>query len=510
MTFQSLSASGVSFSILLSLLKSVSALPAPAARGTGQFPPANSTASSIEWDACPSEAGYPERFECATFSVPIDWDEPSGAHFDLGMVKLPATPSNTSTKVGSLFINPGGPGGSAVRTVAGIALGLFPTEGLLEAFDIIGLDPRGVGLSHQVQCNMSILSERVTLFPQNEEQFNALVDKNRRLGESCRELTGPLFEHVDTISTAKDHEAVRVALDDGPMNFLGLSYGSQLGTQYAALFPDNIRTLALDGILLHSQNEASNLIIEATAYEMGMKHFFDWAGTNDLSVLKGRDVAAVWTALLANATEKPLPALSCNNTECQSEVTTEDLLFNAHRFLTVSGARKPGVGGSWEVLSQALLNATQGDASTLSNLMVPDLISLFAIGCLDWTHSKTSVSEMLAAQAMVDELAPFTRGATIMWQAQHACMGWPVEVKNPPKKLHVETEATILVSSPTLDPNTGMPFALGLMEELENAVQLFRKGDGHTSFPLGGETTAIMTEYLVTGKAPEAGIIVNS
>ncbi|KAF2847197.1 alpha/beta-hydrolase [Plenodomus tracheiphilus IPT5] len=427
------------------------------------------------------------------------------------MIKLPATLSNVTARVGPAFINPGGPGGSAVQTVVGIALGLFSTERLRESFDIIGVDPRGVGLSHQIKCNMTIFAERVSLFPQTEEEFATLVDKNRRLGESCRELTGPLFEHLDTISSAKDHEAVRVALNEGPMNFLGVSYGSQLGAQYAALFPNNIRTLTLDGILLHSQNEASNLIIEATSYEVGMKHYFDWATTNDLSVLKGQDVAAIWTELLANATEKPIPALSCNNIDCYSEVTAEDLLFNAHRLVAFAGERRPGLGGSWEVLSQALLNSTQGDASTLSSLLaIPEAINLPAIGCLDWTHFTTSVSEVLAAQAMLDAYAPFTRGATTMWQLQHACIGWPFEVKNPPKKLEIKTEATVLVSSPTSDPNTGMPWALGLMEEIENAVLLVREGDGHTSFLLGGETAEIMSEYLITGKAPAAGIITKS
>jgi pimeloyl-ACP methyl ester carboxylesterase len=108
-----------------------------------------------------------------------------------------------------------------------------------------------------------------------EEQFAALYHNNTRLGESCRGLTGPLLEHVDTISAAKDHEAVRVALGNEPMNFLGLSYGSQIGVQYISLFPENVRTLALDAIVQHSQSEAANIHIDTSSYEHVLKHFFE-------------------------------------------------------------------------------------------------------------------------------------------------------------------------------------------------------------------------------------------
>ena len=215
-------------------------------------------------EACPAELELPETLQCATLSIPIDWDTPYGEHFDLGLVKLPATPSNTTSKVGSLFLNPGGPGGRASSFVATVAGGVFQSDALFASFDLIGLDPRGVGLSHQVECDVSIYAERVSMFPTSNEEYDALVDKNRRLGESCLELTGPLLEHLDTISAAKDHEAVRIALGNEPMNFVGLSYGSQLGAQYAALFPDNIRTLALDGITQHSQGEAANILVETS------------------------------------------------------------------------------------------------------------------------------------------------------------------------------------------------------------------------------------------------------
>ena len=185
--------------LLASFITSSLAAPLPSNTSSPCFPPKGSVASTIEWAACPSDAEFPESMLCATYSVPINWDEPEGEHFDLGLVKLPAAPSNTTSKVGSLFVNPGGPGGSAVELVVAVAGGAVQSEVILASFDFIGLDPRGVGLSGQIKCDPEIFAERVSLFPKTQEEYDALEDKNKRLGASCRELTGPLLEHVDTI-----------------------------------------------------------------------------------------------------------------------------------------------------------------------------------------------------------------------------------------------------------------------------------------------------------------------
>lgn len=289
-----------------------------------------------------------------------------------------------------------------------------------------------------------------------------------------------------------------------------MSYGSQLGAQYAALFPDNIRTLALDGILLHSQNEATNLLIEATSYDVVLSHFFTWAAANESSVLEGQDVELLWNDLLTNASTRPIPALSCNNTDCYSNVNDEDIRTNAHSFLTF--AKDIGLGNSWVNLASALYNASQGDASALSTSFTdPTAYSFLAIGCLDWTHSaSTTLSESLAQQTLGKEYAPLTKGASQMWTLQHACLDWPVKVVNPPKKLDIKTNTTILLTQSTADPSTGLPWALGLLEEVENKVLVLREGDGHTSLPLGGKTAEAIVEYLITGEVPSVGLVLPS
>jgi hypothetical protein len=165
----------------------------------------NGSVPSITFGPCPEE--FPPVLDCANYSVPIDWDNPEGEKFNLAMVRWPAN-ANSSKKIGSLLINPGGPGGSATSFIVGLYLGVLPfPQGLNDAFDIIGLDPRGVGFSNPVMCDQKIFAERVSVFPKTKDEYDALIDKNKRYGESCRNMTGPLVEYMDTISVVKVNDA---------------------------------------------------------------------------------------------------------------------------------------------------------------------------------------------------------------------------------------------------------------------------------------------------------------
>jgi pimeloyl-ACP methyl ester carboxylesterase len=312
-------------------------------------------------------------------------------------------------------------------------------------------------------------------------------------------------------SAAKDHEAVRVALGNEPINFFGMSYGTQLGAQYAALFPDNIRTLALDGIVQHSQAEASNYLIKATSYALVLSHFLDWASTNESSVLKGQNVEALWTELLVNSSATPIPAPSCDNIKCRSDVNAEELLYNAQTYLRFPG-KNTALGASWDLLASALYDASNGNASTLSMVLEdPGYAPALAISCLDWTqNSSSSLADILAQLRMTQEYAPLTYGTSPTWSLQHGCLGWPFQAVNPPTKLHIKTNTTILMTQSTRDPSTGLPWTLGMLEEIENRVLVLRDGDGHTSLPLGGKTAETIIKYLITSKAPEEGLILDS
>lgn len=278
---------------------------------------------------------------------------------------------------------------------------------LLNSFDLIGVDPRGVGLSAKSQCDPNIWNERVSQFPKTKEDYDRLVDKNKRLGESCLNRTGDVINHLDTISAVKDHEAVRAALGER-LNWLGLSYGTQLGSQYAQLFPDNIRVMVLDGMLQHSQTESSNILIESTAYAAELVSFFKWASTNDSSPLKGEDVEKLWYSILKNATDTPIPAPDCDDTQCRKDVNEEEIRLNAQGFLLSPRT------SSRTAFANALLQASEGDASRLSTPLAsetdPSLFAGITIGCQDWSSYASSFEDFQAKMRIGEVFAPLNKG----------------------------------------------------------------------------------------------------
>jgi len=470
--------------------------------------------SGISWNNCEEKPGISRKVQCANMSVPINWDEPEGDTFSLGMVRLLRPSNSTAERIGSLFINPGGPGNSATATVARFAEGSPFTEGLpnissdiLDRFDLIGVDPRGVGHSAPLQCDAAIWNERVSQFPKTKKEYDQLVDKNKRLGESCLKQTGDIVKYLDTISAAKDHEAVRAALGE-KMNWLGISYGTQLGSQYAQLFPENIRVMALDGILQHSQAESSNILIETTAYAVGLASFFEWAGTDEASPLKGQDVEKLWYSILKNATDTPIPAPGCDGNEggCYKDVTEEEFRLNAQGFVIFPTSRT--------AFAKALLQASEGDATPFSSRLSSKgdarLYPTIGIACQDWSSSASSFEDYQAKMRIGEVFAPLTKGASQSWTVQASCVGWPAARRNPPAKLKVQTDAPILMVNSNRDPSTGYVWAVGMLEEIENSVLLTRNGDGHTSWLLGEDTAKAINNFLITQKLPGPGTVLDS
>jgi pimeloyl-ACP methyl ester carboxylesterase len=174
---------------------------------------------------------------------------------------------------------------------------------------------------------------------------------------------------------------VQIALGDEPINFLGSSYGSQLGAQYAALFPDNINTLALGGNRVLSQSEAASLPVEATSYDLTLSRLLAWAQAKHSSALKRQDAKSHWYELPTNAGTTAIAASSCNNT-CYIDVDDEEIRTNTYSFLTF--AKNIGLSNPWLTLASALYNASQGDASALlTPLTDPTAYSYLAISCSD-------------------------------------------------------------------------------------------------------------------------------
>lgn len=450
--------------------------------------------------------------------VPMDWTNSTAGQITLSMSRIKA--SNPKGKVGSLLWNPGGPGGSASDSCQYFAVDrTFFSTAIYENFDIVCPDPRGVGDSTPVQCDPEIFNEMPSLFPKNETEFEQLLDYNKAFGDSCLNLTGPLLRHVDTTNAAKDIEAIRLALDDGKLNWLGHSYGSQLGGAYAELYPENIRAMVLDGAVDHSLTESMTLATMSVTYDAELVRFFDWCNTNSTCALHGQDVGKIFDSLVAEANRSPIPAPGCFEDAggpaagtCRPNVTGYEIISNTpDRYLTATKA--------WVGLGQALNETLSGNATLFSTFLQTetssDDFSGIAIGCLDWTANATTFAENQALQQLGSVVAPHTLGANQLYQYSSWCVNWPVPVVNPQHWLNATNIAkvpsdTILIVNSDHDPETAYTWAQGQKDQIPNAVLLMRKGDGHTSYPLAGEATRLMDALLVNKTMPALGTVVDS
>ena len=469
--------------------------------------------STLRWGPCPFPNSPPE-LQCASLAVPVDYADPHGRTTTVVLNRLPATGAHP---LGSLFFDPGGPGGSGTEFVyvESVLPGFF-TASTREHFDLIGVDPRGVGLSSPVRCDTALLNERVTQFPRNEAQFRRLVEHNRALGRSCRRLTGPLLEHVDTVSAARDLEAARKALGEGRLNYLGLSYGSQLGATYASLHPHRFRRMALDGALDHSLSTLTLFRDEASAYEDSFRRFTAWCARTPACPMHGQDVAAVFDRLLATAARTPVPAPRCAaEGGCRPDVNAEDIRFGVQRLLLFPTPIPLIADNGWSDLATAIQQAGGGDASAFAAPLAaseadPALNgSAIAIECLDWPTPIHTLADLRRLEALGRSVSPTFRGASQSWTVMAGCAGWPAPVVNPPRPYTVRHAAPILITNATHDPSTPYPWALHLARRLRTGVLVTRDGDGHTTYLTRGasHTRAAIDTYLATGRTPPRGTV---
>lgn len=388
----------------------------------------------------------------------------------------------------------------------------------MKYFDLIGMDPRGLGLSSPIKCDPDIANERVSYFPTTDAEFDRLVAHNKALGESCLNLTGPLVGFVDTLSVSHDIEALRIALDEGDLNYLGLSYGSQLGSQYAELYPDHIRAMALDGITDHATTETNMWVTESSTAEDEFKRFALYCSTNSTCPLYGQNVTDVFIKLIDQAAIEPIPAPGCIESKaCQPNVTNEDILFIVQPGL-VFKETPPAYASlnlNWNLLGQAIAEASAGNATIFSahyfDSPTSNTFTGWAVQCLDWSHeTSTSLAKLKYKKQLISVVSPLTGGGSQSYYAQASCVGWPVPVNNPYHIMNVSTKNTVLMVNSYHDPECSYVWANSLLQQFQNAVLLTRDGDGHTSYYLQGETTAAIDAYLVNGTVPADNTVISS
>jgi pimeloyl-ACP methyl ester carboxylesterase len=444
---------------------------------------------SLDWQPC---ADAP-TVDCATLRVPIDWANPRGANIDLALARRKAT--DPDRRIGSLLVNTGGPGGSGVDDVKA-GSNVFSAD-LMARFDLVEWDPRGVGLSHQVKCNANLLDNPVSLFPDNQSEFAALGAYNRRLMDSCRADTGPLFDHLDTASNARDLDAIRAALGENKATFYGLSYGTLIGEQYAELFPSHIRAIALDSNEDHSIGALRYVTTLSKALEDSYGQFADWCIRTPTCVLYPRDPRNVLDTLYARAQRGTLYVPGSPD----QTITPEDLL----------GALRGSLVGiaDWPPLAQNILAAL--DEPVLAPAAHPapasaepsTEITQRAIICEDHVWDVSSIADLQVLRQAMSRVAPHTHMSTTGFKDVTGCLGFPRPIANPQHDLVVHDAPPIFMVNSRYDVATPYPGAINAAQQMgPSTVLLTYDGTSHADYEETSCVQEAFDAYLISLTTP--------
>jgi pimeloyl-ACP methyl ester carboxylesterase len=449
-------------------------------------------AQEINWQSCNQD------FKCATLAVPIDYKNLSTGTFEIALLKYEA---RTSKKLGSLIVNPGGPGGSGVD-YAYAAEYIF-SSAILDRYDIVGFDPRGVSRSAPIRClNDKDLdaNNNSDSKPDNEREFQKLLSDTKKYVEICKDKNNHLTSY-STANVARDMDILREALGDKQLNYMGKSYGTYLGTLYAQFFPEKAGRVVLDGAVDPTISNFQQTLTQAIGFDQAFSSFAkDCTTKKNCSLPKGKDAAiAEMEKLFARAAKKPLPTKS-----------SERRLSETMMVLGTASAMYDSVTG-WPKLRKAIAQAQKGYGNEFLKLAdeytgrQPDgsypnneFDSGGVIDCLDVDEPRT-VAQIKRDAKTFAEQAPLFGPYLAYGGLTCKFFGHSQEVTIAPTK----TTNTIVVIGTTGDPATPYEWAQGLHKLLTNSALVSLTGEGHTGQGQGNACVDDqIDDFYLMGKVP--------
>ncbi|TDD23823.1 alpha/beta fold hydrolase [Actinomadura sp. KC06] len=449
----------------------------------------------IEWRAC-AEAEF-QGMRCGTMRVPVDWSRPGGEQLELALVQRPA--DDQARRVGTLMLN-NGVGRSAIEQLRlAMKAGLPHIAGdMTKRFDLVALDPRGVGRSTPIRCAEPLRPAGVSYFPQNQRAFQKLVTHNRALARDCLRRNGDLMANVDITSVARDVEAVRKGLGERQLNWYGILYSNLLGRTYADLFPGRLRTMYLDTALDNTGSPLRRIFNEASAAEQSFNRFATWCTTSDDCVLKGRDVAAEYDALIARADRDPIPVAG----GAHRPLTGEDIRVATQEFMNVSFIQ-------WPALAKAIAKAQAGDASefTRNPDRTLDLVQAQVPTCLDGARPIRTFQQVAWVRKRLAEISPHLGGAVSSWNRYAGCIGWPIDAKAVDSGGKVRGAPPALVVQSTHQALALHSESRALASQLPGSVVLSRAGDDYSMFMVSQCVRDSANRYLTDRTLPKPGTV---
>jgi pimeloyl-ACP methyl ester carboxylesterase len=479
----------------------VSASPGPVSPGA----PGAIAAEDVTWKDCAEVAtGLIGRvppnmtFQCATIKVPQDWNTPNdGRTYDLALLRARST--KQTDRIGSLIINPGGPGGSGIEYA--VYLSALPIN---NRFDILGFDPRGVGKSTQVKCMSDKdldASVAVDPDPRSAKAYDEVVGLSRRIGEECGRKYGEGLSSFATEQAARDIDAIRLAVGDEKTTYLGFSYGTLLGAVYAQLFPTKIRAMVLDGAIDPQLTWAQRTENQARGFERALSNFADWCKQTPGECPIAPNAKTAINGALNAARVKPAKG-------ADGREATAGWIFTA----TLAAMY---VKSWWPRLAQAIVDVRKGDPKGVFALADGYLErdsnghynNLFdanaAVNCADYDDVPT-VERIRELQGDWRKKYPFF--GTSLATGMLGCSTWPA--KRDPFPVGPATGAPpIVVIGTTGDPATPVEQAPVLAKLLGTGVTVIWDGEGHTAYPQTSCIQNAVDTYLVDLKAPKDGLV---
>ena len=447
---------------------------------------------TVDWRPCAT-------VECGSLAVPLDAAHPTGAQITLALARLPSA----GKRVGVLFTNPGGPGGSGVEFLRSAA-DVFPAE-IRDAFDIVSWDPRGVGGSSPVQCDDELDAfYTVDRDPPTAAGVASNVAAAHALVDSCRRRSAAILPYLSTAASASDLDAIRAAMGLEQITYVGFSYGTLLGALYADRFPGHVRAMVLDGAIDPARSYAQSTIEQAKSFDDDLAAFFDHC-RNDSSCAfaRGGDPAQAFGDLTRTIRGETEPAT------VDGEHRT---LGPGELDIAVASALYAGTAG-YDELARGLAQAASGTGDRLLALAddytgrklggkyTNETAALYAIGCIDGPAPTTTAAvQQLAIRAA--RVAPHF-GPSTVWLGL-PCTFWPVSPEGRYVAIHARGAPPIVVVGTTHDPATPYAWAKSLASELTSGVLLTSAGVTHTSYGRGDACVDGAVDHYLLRLVPPA------
>jgi pimeloyl-ACP methyl ester carboxylesterase len=454
---------------------------------------------SLTWTSLGGDIDHTE------ITVPLDWDDPTGATIQIAVARHRA-----SNPIGSLLLNPGGPGGSGYEFVE-YSAGFVVTPAVLSRYDLIGFDPRGVNNSSPVVCYTDPADQDELLYGTFDAPYGSdgwideLEERESAWSAACLENTGPLLGHIDAGSVARDMDVIRAVLGDESLSYLGYSYGTYLGATYAELFPEKVGRMVLDGAVDPRVGDLDALAAQAAGFESAYRAFLEYCLAESDCPFDGSVPNALRQTADLLASVDGAGLTSSDGRVLDSATAGTGLIYNLYaEFL-------------WSSLVGMLNDLEQGDAdSTFDSAdsyngrefgTYPENGSdiYTAVTCVEGSLGTDGI-DPLEGLAIIEEAAP-TLGRYIALDdyvvLDVVCSDWPTPVAEVPTEFDADGAPPILVVGTTNDPATPYAQAVSLARQLSSGVLVTYEGEGHTIYAQGVSCVDDTVDaYLLEGTVP--------